>query len=282
VCVSTHPWNIFCCRRLENPGAKALAKAFKTIGTLEEIQLPQNGIQHEGIVALAEAVQNSPGLRHLNLNDNTFTDKGAVPMGEALSSINSLEVVNFGDCLVRTRGAASIARNLASSNPNLKQLLLAFGEIQLEGGIEICNALACKEHLEKLDLNGNRFGDDGVDEIKDLAKEFRNPDALGSLSDDDGDDESDDEDESDEDNRSSEDEAEEERVNDTSVNGTGVQLTADNFWSTVSPDTIAAVAESDLAELMEEVVENVPHAEACADAFVKLAGNCANVSRTVC
>uniref|UniRef100_F6PK54 Ran-GTPase activating protein 1 C-terminal domain-containing protein n=3 Tax=Ciona intestinalis TaxID=7719 RepID=F6PK54_CIOIN len=138
--------------RLENPGAKALAKAFKTIGTLEEIQLPQNGIQHAGITALADAVKHSPSLRHLNLNDNTFTDKGAISMAEAMKHIDSLEIVNFGDCLVRTNGAKAIGKSLEDSNPNLKELLLSFGEIQLEGGIAICNGLENKEFLQKLDL----------------------------------------------------------------------------------------------------------------------------------
>lgn len=72
------------CFRLENPCAIALAEAFKTIGTLEEIRMHQNGINHEGITALAEAVKNSPNLRHINLNDNTFTEVGAISMAEAI------------------------------------------------------------------------------------------------------------------------------------------------------------------------------------------------------
>ena len=70
--------------RLENPGATALGKAFATIGTLEEIHIPQNGIQHKGITAFAQAVVHNPNLRHLNLNDNTFTDKGAIAMADAI------------------------------------------------------------------------------------------------------------------------------------------------------------------------------------------------------
>ena len=43
--------------RLENPGATALAKAFKTIGTLEHISIPQNGIRPEGIIELADSLE---------------------------------------------------------------------------------------------------------------------------------------------------------------------------------------------------------------------------------
>lgn len=52
------------------------------MGSLEEIHMPQNGINHPGIKALATAVQHNPNLRTLNLNDNTFTEKGAVAMAQ--------------------------------------------------------------------------------------------------------------------------------------------------------------------------------------------------------
>ena len=35
----------------------------QTIGTLEEVTVPQNGINHEGITALAHAFEHSPNLR---------------------------------------------------------------------------------------------------------------------------------------------------------------------------------------------------------------------------
>nr|CAB3265428.1 ran GTPase-activating protein 1-like [Phallusia mammillata] len=261
--------------RLENPGAKALADAFKTIGTLEEIQLPQNGIQHQGIVALAEAVKCSPNLRHLNLNDNIFTEKGAVPMANALKHIDSLEIVNFGDCLIRTEGAKALGQNLAESNPNLKELILSFGEVQLEGGIAVCEAMTGKLMLQKLDLNGNQFGDDGVDEIKDLGKEFTCKDALGSLSDDEGvdsDEESGSDHEADETNESIENIVN--GTHDESVQngytGTLEEITPKNFFSVVSAAHLLQLSASQRAELMEEVIEFVPNAEAAADAFLTL------------
>lgn len=52
------------------------------IGSLEEIYMPQNGINHPGITALANAMQHNPNLRVLNLNDNTFTKRGAVAMAQ--------------------------------------------------------------------------------------------------------------------------------------------------------------------------------------------------------
>nr|XP_026690179.1 ran GTPase-activating protein 1-like [Ciona intestinalis] len=257
--------------RLENPGAKALAKAFKTIGTLEEIQLPQNGIQHAGITALADAVKHSPSLRHLNLNDNTFTDKGAISMAEAMKHIDSLEIVNFGDCLVRTNGAKAIGKSLEDSNPNLKELLLSFGEIQLEGGIAICNGLENKEFLQKLDLNGNKFGEEGVDEVKDRANDFCCKNALTSLDDDEGiDSDSDEEDscgEDDNDGRSPEDE----QIDSQLLNGQ-VDLNPKCFLEQVTAPSLVCLSTKERSNLLEEVAELVTNAEATADACLKLSG----------
>ncbi|KAL1763874.1 ran GTPase-activating protein 1, partial [Sigmodon hispidus] len=69
-------------KRLENDGATALSETFGIIGTLEEVHMPQNGINHPGIMALAQAFSINLLLRYMNLNDNTFTEKGAVAMAE--------------------------------------------------------------------------------------------------------------------------------------------------------------------------------------------------------
>ena len=52
------------------------------MGSLEEVQMPQNGINHPGITALAEAFAVNKNLRHLNLQDNTFTKVGAASMAK--------------------------------------------------------------------------------------------------------------------------------------------------------------------------------------------------------
>lgn len=70
--------------RLENEGAKALAKVFEKVQTLEMVWMPQNGIYHQGITALSEAFKVNPNMKSLNLNDNTITAKGADSLAEAL------------------------------------------------------------------------------------------------------------------------------------------------------------------------------------------------------
>ena len=56
----------------------------QAMGSLEELQMPQNGILHEGITALADALASNTNLRLLNMNDNTFTEAGAKAMAKVI------------------------------------------------------------------------------------------------------------------------------------------------------------------------------------------------------
>ncbi|XP_072338074.1 ran GTPase-activating protein 1-like [Scyliorhinus torazame] len=172
--------------RLENDGAVVLAEAFRLLGTLEEVQMPQNGITHQGISALAVAFTKNTNLQILNLNDNIFTETGAACMAEALKTLQKLEVVNFGDCLVRSKGACAIAKSLQSGLHKLTELNLSYGEIKKEAANEVAKALAFKEHLQKVDLNGNCLGQGGCVLVRNTLESFHKGAALCSLSDDEG------------------------------------------------------------------------------------------------
>ena len=52
------------------------------MGSLEEVSMPQNGINHPGISALADAFSMNKNLKKLSLNDNKFTEKGATAMAK--------------------------------------------------------------------------------------------------------------------------------------------------------------------------------------------------------
>ncbi|KAF5905995.1 ran GTPase-activating protein 1-like [Clarias magur] len=167
--------------RLENDGATALAQAFQLMGSLEEVHMPQNGINHPGVTALACAMQCNTQLRVLNLNDNTFTKKGAIAMAQALKHLRSVQVINFGDCLVRSEGAFAIAETLKEGLPILKELNLSFGEITEEAALAVAKAAKHKDQLEKLDLNGNCIGEEGCQNLRELMQDLNMGDLLASL-----------------------------------------------------------------------------------------------------
>lgn len=196
--------------RLENEGAGALAKAFRLMGSLEEVHVPQNGINHTGVTALASALRHNPELRVLNFNDNTFTTRGTLAMAQALKHLRNVQVINFGDCLVRSEGALALAAVLKEGLPVLTELNLSFGEITEAAALVVAQNAAEKPHLEKLDLNGNCLGEDGCEALRDVLELKDKGDLLASLSDDEGepDDEDEEEEEEEEDccNESSEEE----------------------------------------------------------------------------
>ncbi|XP_073684238.1 ran GTPase-activating protein 1b isoform X1 [Garra rufa] len=213
--------------RLENDGATALAKAFKLLGSLEEVHMPQNGINHPGITALATALKHNPNLQVLNLNDNTFTKKGAIAMAEAIRHLQCLKVINFGDCLVRSEGSIAIAVALREGLPSLRELNLSFGEICEAAAVVVAKAVQGKADLEKLDLNGNCFGEEGCEALREMMETMNMEDLLGSLSDDEGEPEDDDDDDVNDEEEEEDDDNEEEKDNEEDAEENGVNGTKD-------------------------------------------------------
>ncbi|XP_015188317.1 PREDICTED: ran GTPase-activating protein 1 [Polistes dominula] len=196
--------------RLENEGAEALASVFKKLTTLEEVAMPQNGISHKGIIALTKGLSANPGLRVLNLNDNTVGPQGAQALADILPNFPALEHLNLGDCLLKTKGSLILAEALGieGNHPSLMELNLSFNEIHTRGAVPIARAMADKNYLNNLLLDGNSFGTDGRAVLREYLTNFERIDSLGTLSEDESDDEDEDENENENENEN-EDEDEE-------------------------------------------------------------------------
>jgi Ran GTPase-activating protein 1 len=90
---------VFICGRntLGCEGSRAISQALKLIGTLEEIQMPQNHIRPKGIENVAKAFVRNQNLKIINMNDNMFCKRGGLAISRALQKLQNLEYVNFGD-----------------------------------------------------------------------------------------------------------------------------------------------------------------------------------------
>ncbi|XP_023670293.2 ran GTPase-activating protein 1b isoform X2 [Paramormyrops kingsleyae] len=264
--------------RLENEGATALAQAFQVLGSLEEVHMPQNGINHPGVRALAGAMWLNPQLRVLNFNDNTFTKKGAIAMAKALKHLRNVQVINFGDCLVRSQGALAIAEALREGLPILKELNLSFGEITEEAALLVADAVKDKSQLEKLDLNGNCLGEDGCEALKDTMDAMNMGNTLCSLSDDEGELEDDEEDadreeeEDDEDSELQDEEVEEpDAVTENGVSTpdeSSTPVDIDSFLSAPSPGKLLSLGTK--RNLLIEQQVDVSDAGKTAAMFLKI------------
>ncbi|KAH9489033.1 Ran GTPase-activating protein 1 [Bulinus truncatus] len=264
--------------RLENEGATALAAAFKAIGTLEFLAMPQNGINHPGISALAEAIAANPKLKHLNLNDNTFTAKGAEAIAKALPKVEDLEVINFGDCLIRTEGARALAGVLKKCHNNLQELILSGNEISKDGAVDVVESLEEKPTLKKLDLDANNFGEDGCEDVKSLVESLGFKDVLGSLSGDEG---SEDEDGEGEDDDEEEEEPEEEQDGEIStdsnlaITGKAItpskpQISVKDFLTFPSPTKLVQLGHSGAESLLKELGVNASDPDKVVEMITKV------------
>lgn len=186
--------------RLEDEGAKALSKAFKTLGSLEEITMPQNGIRPDGIAELAGAFLQNKNLKVVNINDNTCTESGAKAIAKCLPHLRNLETLNVGDCLLKNGGAIALAPALAVEMPSLKEVIMSFNEIRIEGALAIAGSMKNKENLKLLNLDGNQLGDQ-TEDVEELMSSLGRIDALAPFDDNedpDSDEEGEDDDEEDE------------------------------------------------------------------------------------
>ncbi|RUS70219.1 hypothetical protein EGW08_022021 [Elysia chlorotica] len=268
--------------RLENDGATALAKAFKAIGTLEYLAMPQNGINHPGISALAEAIGCNARLQHLNLNDNTFTARGAQAIAKALPKLTNLQVINFGDCLIRTEGARAIAGVLKTGLSNLQELYLSGNEITKEGAMDVVESLENTQHLKTLDLNANNLGEEGCEDLKAMMESIGLQDALGSLSDDEGSEDEDNNDNEEDDGYGEDEEPEEETEGDINedpklqVKGSAVTpskqiVSVKDFLAFPSPSKLLQLGKSGGEALLQELGPDKDDVEKIISMIMKVA-----------
>ncbi|XP_055543929.1 ran GTPase-activating protein [Wyeomyia smithii] len=232
--------------RLENDGAKALAKVFGTLQSLEHVEMPQNGIYHPGITALSDAFVKNTNLKVLNLNDNTIGPKGAAALAEAIYNLQFLKELNFGDCLLKTKGAMLLAEALQELHNDIEILNFGFNEIGPEGGYAIVNATYNKDNLNSLILDGNQFGHECREQLKENLEEYGHLKALGGLDEDDSEGEEEEEDD-DENVEEEEDVEEEETEGEENEAGESDQAEADESYS--SQD---ATFEPEIKDLLSE------------------------------
>ncbi|KYM98869.1 PREDICTED: ran GTPase-activating protein 1-like [Cyphomyrmex costatus] len=254
--------------RLENEGAQALASVFERLKTLEEVVMQQNGIYHVGIAAIAQGLSANPNLRVLNLNDNTIGLKGAKALTKALPIFRGLEELNLGDCLLKTKGALALAEALQihGNHTSLRYLDLSNNELRADAGNAIAKTMHDKTLLTNLQLDGNCFGTEGRENLRQILTKLGKIDALNSLDEDYTEDEEE------------EDDNEEQSEEDENDNNEDEASDKDNKEQDIAQSTVVTVAEFVKSPIGEKLLllqgDNV-------QAFIDYAMNLANQSNIV-
>ena len=115
--------------RLENKGITAIAGVLggHMAGSLEVIEVPQNGIKKDGMMALLEALKaNASSLREVYLHDNWIKQQAIDRLVEFVLKAERLERLNISDSTMGTAGVLLLAKAI-STNPALGKSLKYFG-----------------------------------------------------------------------------------------------------------------------------------------------------------
>ena len=84
--------------RLENKGIMALGRVFATMGSLEVVHVPQNGIKDEGMAVLLDSLAGScTNLHTLRVNDNWLKSESITKLFKLILSCKKLNHLNLSD-----------------------------------------------------------------------------------------------------------------------------------------------------------------------------------------
>lgn len=102
--------------RLENKGIKSLAEAFKQMGSLQVIEVPQNGIKKEGMMALMECLKyNADNIREIYVHDNWIKNEAVDLLAEFILKAKTLKVLNISDSTMGSESVYLVVSALAQS-----------------------------------------------------------------------------------------------------------------------------------------------------------------------
>ncbi|XP_076835971.1 NACHT, LRR and PYD domains-containing protein 12-like [Brachyhypopomus gauderio] len=125
---------------------KCLLRLLPVVTASRKADLSWCSITEEGCAALASALRSNPlsHLRELNMNHNKLGDSGVKQLSALLEyRHNKLEILDLSNCNVTEEGCATLASALRSNHSS---------------------------HLKELNLNRNKPGDSGVEQLSALLK----------------------------------------------------------------------------------------------------------------
>ncbi|KAG8389350.1 hypothetical protein BUALT_Bualt02G0220100 [Buddleja alternifolia] len=158
----------------------ALSKVLSAFSDLTEIYLSYLNLEDKGSTALANALKESaPSLEILDIAGNEITAKAAPALATCIASKQFLAKLNLAENELKDEGAILIAKALEEGHGQLCEVDMSTNLIRRAGARCLAQALVSKPGLTLLNINGNYISDEGIDEVKDVFKNF--PRVLGPL-----------------------------------------------------------------------------------------------------
>eukprot|EP00697_Spironema_sp_BW2_P008275 gnl/Spiro4/22821_TR11249_c0_g1_i2.p1 gnl/Spiro4/22821_TR11249_c0_g1~~gnl/Spiro4/22821_TR11249_c0_g1_i2.p1 ORF type:complete len:662 (-),score=237.40 gnl/Spiro4/22821_TR11249_c0_g1_i2:191-2092(-) len=147
-------------------GVAMVAQTIKRTPNVRSLDLRGSNIRGDGAEALADAIRTSTTLKSINLEWNAIGlgEKGFKALCDGLALNNSVTHVDLRNNHISAEGARSFAA-LLRRNVVLQSADLRWNNLGLKGGRAILEALKFNNTLTELFLDGNKIGDDVLDEI---------------------------------------------------------------------------------------------------------------------
>jgi Ran GTPase-activating protein (RanGAP) involved in mRNA processing and transport len=180
----------------EDDGAAQLAEAISKQPKLQFLKLRDASLCAEGAEKVVKALASSNiQLLELDLSGNELMDEGITALAPLLKAQAQLKVLRLDENEVTSDGLKQFVAALSGSSlPALEELSLCGNEITAKGAIAVVDTFVpSKAALARLELDTNMISDKGVEHIKASLARQGKASILGSLEENDGDEESDDE-----------------------------------------------------------------------------------------
>ena len=116
--------------RLENKGITALGQVFASMGSLEVVHVPQNGIKDEGMSSLLGSLKSCKKLRTLRINDNWLKSQSIDNLIRVIFNCSSLEDLNISDLNMGQENVQAVMKAISLSKINqLKTFYCNYNEV---------------------------------------------------------------------------------------------------------------------------------------------------------
>ncbi|CAI5725563.1 unnamed protein product [Peronospora effusa] len=171
-------------------GAKAIAAAVAGMPNLVEINFRDAALEDDGVMAIADALREGGAakiLTALDVSGNDLTAESMPVLGQMLRVSDALHVLQIEENEIGSKGAKTIAKALQAGSPVLEKVVANLNEIGASGALALVTSVLDKKAFVKLNIDGNQISAEGVAQIESLLESKNMSDVLGSLEDNDGD-----------------------------------------------------------------------------------------------
>ena len=118
-------------------------------------------VTHTAVQYLASVIEHNPKLQQLNIEDIDLDSELTILIFKSMKNLTKLTILDIGDSII-TNDAAKLLASILSHNISLQMLHLCNCSLEIEGAIEVFNAIRNHSCLISLNICQNYIGDNSV------------------------------------------------------------------------------------------------------------------------